>query len=216
MTIFYFILGLAVLVGLAVVLFKKEKEESKVEEADFSEGFDPLDDSPLEDPVDLRITHPTQGAVILKVNSWNAEKYAKFGPKVFPQRHEHTVRTSHRYFISGPGYNSYDKGGFDFIDAFIFYELFLAPNDGYVPMDPDFVGHGGEFGGDGNTGDFTPDAQPGTIQVDSTELGMAANTDPDFNADEKPEEEKTSEEADPDSDPDPDTDTDSGGDSGGD
>ncbi len=107
---------------------------------DFSKGYDPLDDSPLIEPVDLTISHPEKGRMTFKVNRWNAEKYLKHGPSVFPKRRRDSYSGSQNRYYASSG------GGFDLLDWMIFYHLFLAPNHGHF-YEPSVVGARGYFDG---------------------------------------------------------------------
>ncbi|MFH1210660.1 MAG: hypothetical protein V1645_01975 [archaeon] len=118
--------------------------------------YDPLDDSVLEDPVDLVITHSQRGPVTLTVNRKNRDKYLALGPRAFQKRR--VISTSdrssgHRYSVSGAGYGGGSgSSGFDLVDFIILHEL-LFDRHGHV-QDTDWAsaevsGKGGLFSGAG-------------------------------------------------------------------
>lgn len=134
----------------------------------FDRGLDPLDNSPLVDPVDLRIRHPRLGLITLKVNRRNKEIYLKKGPKAFPEHKATSSDITHGgYYVRKDEASEKESSSFDLVDLFALHELLPSsehPDNPPSINDEKFEGFGGgKSGGGGAGGDFsttTDDPQP--------------------------------------------------------
>ena len=124
--------------------------------------YDPLDDLPLSDPVDLLLVHPEKGHVAMKVNRRNRDLFLKYGPVYF-QRRQVTYVTTHEYYAVGAGFGN----DYALISYLLLEDLFFDQQAGCMFSDVQpFMGQGGQFNGGGANLDWVDPSQIGQVDAD--------------------------------------------------
>lgn len=101
--------------------------------------YDPLDGSPLQDPVGLIIHHPAEGRLAFLVNRCNKELYEQNGPLAFASTNRDYRGQTYRVVYPGQRYENCNASNFwwfrDENRGFVFDCNFPESVPGVVPLD---------------------------------------------------------------------------------